>query len=93
MSYRHRQTDLSLSVKVIDRGAPLLNTNVQQDNVINDYKVSAKDHTALRNHMRIVFEEMSSWTPLIMYISRDVDNILDQICKKQTCPDFYYDGF
>ena len=25
-------------------------------------------HTALRNHMRIVFEEMSSWTPLTMYL-------------------------
>ena len=24
--------------------------------------------TALRNHMRIVFEEMSSWTPLKMYL-------------------------
>ena len=24
--------------------------------------------TALRNHMRIVFEEMSSWTPLTMYL-------------------------
>ena len=23
---------------------------------------------ALRNHMRIVFEEMSSWTPLTMYL-------------------------
>ena len=23
-------------------------------------------HAALRNHMRIVFEEMSSWTPLTM---------------------------
>ena len=25
-------------------------------------------YTALRNHMRIVFEEMSSWTPLTMYL-------------------------
>ena len=24
--------------------------------------------TALRNHMRIVFEEMSSWTPLTIYL-------------------------
>ena len=24
--------------------------------------------TALRNHNRIVFEEMSSWTPLTMYL-------------------------
>ena len=24
--------------------------------------------TGLRNHMRIVFEEMSSWTPFTMYL-------------------------
>ena len=48
--------------------------------------------TALRNHMRIVFEEMSSWTPLTMYL-RDENNILDQMCIKQICPYFYYDDF
>ena len=26
-------------------------------------------------------------------VSRDEDNILDQIYKKQICPDFYYDDF
>ena len=26
-------------------------------------------------------------------VSRDTDNILEQIYKKQICPDFYYDDF
>ena len=32
----------------------------------NDDKLIS--HTALCNQMRIVFEEMSSWTPLTMYL-------------------------
>ena len=28
----------------------------------------SKQCTALRNHMQIVFEKMSSWTALIMYL-------------------------
>ena len=38
--------------------------------------------------MRIVFEEMSSWTALTIYPS-DEDNILDQLYIKQLCLDFY----
>ena len=45
----------------------------------------------VRNHLRIVFEEKSSWTPLTMYVSRDGDNILDKIYIKQICSDFYYE--
>ena len=43
--------------------------------------------TALRNHMRKVFEEMSSWTLLIMYLGMRT-LFLDQIYIKQICPDF-----
>ena len=49
------------------------------------------DYTALRNHMRIIFEEMFSDT--FNNVSRDEDNILDQIYIQQICPDFYYDDF
>ena len=44
--------------------------------------------TVLRNHLRIIFEEMS-----FNNVSRNEDNILDQINIKQICPDFYYDDF
>ena len=37
---------------------------VKPENASNFYTL----HTALRNHMRIVFDEMSSWTPLTMYL-------------------------
>ena len=30
--------------------------------------ISGIGNTALRNHMRIVFDEMSSWIPLTMYL-------------------------
>ena len=39
--------------------------------------------------MRIIYEEMSSWTPLTMYDNEE--NILDQINIKQMCSDFYYE--
>ena len=40
--------------------------------------------------MRIVFEEMSSWTP--NNVSRDEDTIVDQIYKANMSG-FYYDDF
>ena len=46
-------------------------------------------NTALRNHMRIVFEEMSSWTAFTMYLG--MKRTLDQIYIKQMCSDFYYE--
>ena len=48
--------------------------------------------TALNNHLRIVFEDMSPWKTF-NNVSRDENNILDQICIKKICPDFYYDDF
>ena len=42
--------------------------------------------TALRNHMRIVFEEINN-------ASRDKDKILNQIYVEQICSDFYYEDF
>ena len=48
--------------------------------------------TALRNHMRIFF---SGDVVLDTYnnVSRDEDNILNQVYIKQICPDFYHDDF
>ena len=43
--------------------------------------------TALRNHMRIVFEGDVVMDTL-NNVSRDENNILDQIYTKQICPDF-----
>ena len=44
---------------------------MQKDSVIAEHSDCGQVshlHTALRNNMQIVFEEMSSWTPLTMYI-------------------------
>ena len=40
-------------------------------------------------YMRIISEEMSSWTALTMYDNKD--NILDQIYIKKMCSDFFYE--
>ena len=51
---------------------------------------SEKNNTALRNHMRIFF-----WGDVVLdtfnNVSRDEDNILDQIYVKQIFSDFYYE--
>ena len=49
-------------------------------------------NVALRNHNRTVFEQMTSWTTLIMHL-RDEDSILDQTYQNKICSDFYYDDF
>ena len=37
--------------------------------------------TALRNHMRIVFKDMSSWTPLTISRDEDFKHFKQKICK------------
>ena len=32
------------------------------------YPAEIVAHTALRNHLQIVFQDMSSWTPLTIYL-------------------------
>ena len=49
-------------------------------------------YTALRNHNRIAFEEMSSWTALTMH-HRNKANIFDQIYKEQIYSESYNDDF
>ena len=46
--------------------------------------------TALRNHMQLVFEEMSSWPDTFNNVSMDEDKIFDHIYIKQICSDFYH---
>ena len=48
--------------------------------------------TALQNHNRIVYEEMSSWTSLTWYIGMKTE-FLRLNLSMQKCSDFYYDGF
>ena len=48
-------------------------------------------NTALRNHMRIVFSRRRLGH--LNNVSRDEDNIWDQIYIKQIYPDFYYENF
>ena len=59
---------------------------------IPDLNPDPKLRTALRNQMRIV---CLGYVVLDTFnnVSRDEDNILEQIYIKQICPDFYYDDF
>ena len=41
---------------------------LKQRRKITKAKKDQHIHTALRNHLRIVFKEMPSWTPLTMYL-------------------------
>ena len=70
----------------------VLSPNIQKVSV-NFVEGWLKVYTASRNHLRIVFEEMSSWIDTYNNVSRDEVNILDQIYIKQICPDFYNDDF
>ena len=57
---------------------------------VNRWKTSKPVHctmyglycTALRNHMRIVFEGMSSWTPLTMYLGMNTTFLTKYILNK-----------
>ena len=49
-----------------------------------------KISTVLRNHMRIVFEEMLSWTPLTMYLGMKT-TLKTKYISKQMCSDLYYE--
>ena len=59
---------------------------------IDDNILRRSRDTALRNHMRRVFLG-DVVLDTFNNVSSDEDNILDQICIKQICPDFYYDDF